>query len=102
MSVSSAAEENVTSSPVLATANTVLSSIQFAKGAAPDVCFLPFDSYASRPVNGVVGHCFVRVCLWVDLLASWRRSHALPAWPGTAASRSVTVPDAEMRALPAA
>jgi hypothetical protein len=25
------------------------------------------------PVTGVVGRCFMRVCLWVDLMTSWSR-----------------------------
>src|SRR4051812_37331351 len=32
------------------------------------------------PINGVVGHTFIRLCLWFDLLSSWkRRSYAPPA-----------------------
>jgi hypothetical protein len=32
------------------------------------------------PVNGFVGRCFIRVCLWADLVSSWKhRSYAAPA-----------------------
>ena len=31
------------------------------------------------PVNGFVGRCFIRVCLWADLVVSWkRRSYTVP------------------------
>jgi hypothetical protein len=39
----------------------------------------------SRPVTGIIGHSFMRVCFLVDLLASWmHRSTAAP----TSASHS--------------
>lgn len=32
------------------------------------------------PISGVVGHTFIRLCLWFDLLSSWKkRGHAPPA-----------------------
>jgi hypothetical protein len=31
------------------------------------------------PAPGLVGRCFLRVCLWVDVMTSWsRRSHYFP------------------------
>jgi hypothetical protein len=31
------------------------------------------------PVNGFVGRCFIRICLWADLVSSWkRRSYTVP------------------------
>ena len=38
------------------------------------------DRNPYRPVNGLVGRCFIRVCLWAELLVSWkRRSYTAPA-----------------------
>ncbi len=43
----------------------------------------------SRPVSGVIGHCFIRFCLWVDLVTSWkRRTYVAPqgGFPNIAAA----------------
>jgi hypothetical protein len=34
------------------------------------------------PVTDFVGSCFLRVCLWVDILTSWtRKNQTLPEFP---------------------
>lgn len=78
MSAALSIESEVTSSQVPATATTIFPSIEIAKVAAP--------AHVS-PVNGFVGHCFVRICLWADLLASWTRRSHLPGRPLKSAFR---------------
>jgi hypothetical protein len=40
---------------------------------------LPRNPNLCSPINGVVGHTFIRLCLWFDLLSSWKkRSHTPP------------------------
>ena len=40
----------------------------------------PADHNLHSPINGVVGHTFIRLCLWLDLLSSWKqRTNAPPA-----------------------
>jgi hypothetical protein len=69
--------------PVVATTNTALSSLQVQNLELPDsaVNFLNSPiAKVNRPVAGLVGRCFLQVCLWVDLVASWsRRIQHLPA-----------------------
>ena len=58
------AASNLRSTTTLATANPNLS---FGSAEFTSVQY---------PVSGVVGRCFVRVCLLVDLMTSWtRRGH---------------------------
>ena len=38
---------------------------------------LPKQDFHS-PINGVVGHTFIRLCLWVDLLSSWKKRNYVP------------------------
>lgn len=38
---------------------------------------LPKQDFHS-PINGVVGHTFIRLCLWVDLLSSWKKRNSVP------------------------
>lgn len=49
--------------------------------AAHLVKFNTSSVFAAYPINGMVGHCFMRVCMLVDLFASWtRRSHPHTQW----------------------
>jgi len=34
---------------------------------------LPANPNLYSPINGVVGYTFIRLCLWFDLLSSWRK-----------------------------
>ena len=36
----------------------------------------------SSPINGVVGHTFIRLCLWFDLLSSWKKQSYTPPTDG--------------------
>jgi hypothetical protein len=41
----------------------------------------PTNPKLYRPVNGVVGNAFIRLCLWFDLLSSWKkRTYAPPVY----------------------
>jgi hypothetical protein len=44
------------------------------------VSFSSVKENQHSPVNGFVGRCFIRVCLWADLVTSWKhRSYTAPA-----------------------
>jgi hypothetical protein len=34
------------------------------------------------PISGVVGHTFIRLCLWFDLLSSWKKQNYAPPVDG--------------------
>ena len=34
------------------------------------------------PISGVVGHSFIRLCLWFDLLSSWKKQSYAPPVEG--------------------
>jgi len=34
------------------------------------------------PISGVVGHSFIRLCLWFDLLSSWKKQSYTPPVDG--------------------
>jgi hypothetical protein len=54
---------------------------------------LPTNRNLYSPINGVVGHTFIRLCLWFDMLSSWKkRSYAPPVdgLPNVAASEIET------------
>jgi hypothetical protein len=81
MSAASPAQPELPSSPNLPTVSSV-TSIRTAKlensGQAVKAA-LPTNPNLYSPINGVVGHTFIRLCLWFDLLSSWKkRSHAPP------------------------
>jgi hypothetical protein len=79
--------------PALAVTNTAASAIQLARVADPAAHFLPMDPTFS-PVNGLVGRCFIRMCLWVDLVTSWsRRNRPLPQWSPELALGGPITPD---------
>ncbi len=76
----SACPSEANASPVLAATNTAVPAIQLAKVAEPAAHFLPLNTNFS-PVNGLVGRCFIRMCLWVDLVTAWsRRNRPIPQW----------------------
>ena len=77
MSTATSAERELPSLSDLDNQNTALPLIQAPKVELGDTAarfFLMRDSKPYSPVNGFVGHCFVRVCLLVNLLAFWKRS----------------------------
>lgn len=40
----------------------------------------PANSNFYSPISGLVGHAFIRLCLWFDLLSSWKkRTYARPS-----------------------
>jgi len=79
--------------PALTVTNTAASAIQLAKVADPAAHFLPMNPTFS-PVNGLVGRCFIRMCLWVDLVTSWsRRNRPLPQWSPELALSGPITPD---------
>jgi hypothetical protein len=42
----------------------------------------PLVRNADYPVTDFVGSCFLRLCLWVELITSWtRRKEVLPEFP---------------------
>jgi hypothetical protein len=34
------------------------------------------------PISGAVGHTFIRLCLWFDLLSSWKKQNYAPPVDG--------------------
>lgn len=34
------------------------------------------------PISGLVGHTFIRLCLWFDLLSSWKKQKYAPPADG--------------------
>lgn len=34
------------------------------------------------PISGLVGHTFIRLCLWFDLLSSWKKRNYTPQVDG--------------------
>jgi hypothetical protein len=99
MSVSSL----VPSSSDLANVDSDLPSIQvpteFGKDASIFSTANPKTTNPSlySPVSGVVGYCFIRMCLWVDLLVSWkRRAYVAPedGFPNFAASEAAAAKSA--------
>jgi hypothetical protein len=49
--------------------------------------YLPYNLPNSHPITGVVGHCFVWLCMWADFLASWLRRSQLARQTSTQNSR---------------
>jgi hypothetical protein len=43
---------------------------------------LPTNPKLYSPINGVVGHTFIRLCLWFDLLSSWKKQNYAPPVDG--------------------
>ena len=43
---------------------------------------LPTNPNLYSPINGVVGHTFIRLCLWFDLLSSWKKQSYIPPVDG--------------------
>lgn len=93
----------VPSSSDLAKVNSVLPSVQVpteigkaAKGfsvADPKST----NPHLYSPVSGVVGHFFIRFCLWVDLVTAWkRRAYGAPegGFPNLAPSGAAAVKSA--------
>lgn len=82
MSASLSVPPELPSSSKLATFSTSTSSrtarLDVAGGEVKAAS--PADQNLHSPINGVVGHTFIRLCLWVDLLSSWKkRNYAPPA-----------------------
>lgn len=80
MSAALSVPPELPSSSKLATFSTSTSSrtarldVAGGKGKAAS----PADPNLYSPINGVVGHTFIRLCLWVDLLSSWKKRNSVP------------------------
>jgi hypothetical protein len=76
MSTATSAQRELPSLSDLDSRNTALPLAQAPKVEIGRTAtfFLMRDSKPYSPVNGLVGHCFVRVCLLCNLLAFWKRS----------------------------
>jgi len=84
MSAVSSAQPELPSSSNLPTLSAV-TSIRTAKlenaGESVKVA-LPANPKLYSPINGVVGRTFIRLCLWFDLLSSWKRQSYTPSVDG--------------------
>lgn len=84
MSATSSDQPELPSSCNLATLNPV-SSVRTAKleivsesaWVAP-----PTNPNLYSPIRGFIGHTFIRLCLWFDLLSSWRKRNYTPPVDG--------------------
>ena len=58
---------------------TTIRTAKLENAGEPVKVALPPNPKLYSPINGVVGHTFIRLCLWFDLLSSWKkRSHTPP------------------------
>jgi hypothetical protein len=82
MSADLSAESELLSSSNLSTL-TPVTSIRIEKlenGGELVGVGLPTNADLHSPIHGVVGHTFIRLCLWFELLSSWKkRNYARPA-----------------------
>lgn len=95
MSAVSSAQPELPSSSNLPTLSpvTAIRTAKLENAGEPVKVALPTNPKLYSPINGVVGHTFIRLCLWFDLLSSWKkRSYAPPVdgFPNVAASEIET------------
>jgi hypothetical protein len=95
MSAVSSAQPELPSSSNLPTLSpvTAIRTAKLENAGEPVKVAPPTNPKLYSPINGVVGHTFIRLCLWFDLLSSWKkRSYAPPVdgFPNVAASEIET------------
>lgn len=81
MSADLSAEPELSSSSNLSTLRPVTSIRVENLGNAGELVGvgLPANPNLYSPIHGVVGHTFIRLCLWFELLSSWKnRNYARP------------------------
>jgi hypothetical protein len=61
---------------------TAIRTAKLENAGEPVKVALPTNPKLYRPINGVIGHTFVRLCLWFDLLSSWKRRSYTPPVDG--------------------
>jgi hypothetical protein len=81
MSAILSAQPELPSSSSLTTISpvTAIRTAKLEKASASVKVALTANQNLYSPINGVVGHTFIRLCLWFDLVSSWKkRSHTQP------------------------